>query len=325
MKRSFWIAILIFIGLLAIPIAFYWEKVSTIYTDPKHFFSVLFDAGGFLNITWKVFLINLGLAGSLLLIEMIMVGWKQSAIKRLFNLRDRSVMGDVMCWLLSIFGLYDFFVLLSTLGIFYLLNGIIQSKLYLGFGESIGNPYLLFAIVFVLSDFKAYLWHLLMHKIRPFWEVHQYHHSATSFNLLTTSRGHFLGKAIQTVLDAFLFALVGAPPQVLVGLYLIKEVWGMWIHSGAQFNMGALRYVLITPRMHKVHHSTDHKHFDKNFGTFFAFWDLLLGTYAAPEEVKDIGVENDPYNRRGFWYDMILGFKLFIKAFIPKSLREADR
>ncbi|MFT5780238.1 MAG: sterol desaturase/sphingolipid hydroxylase (fatty acid hydroxylase superfamily) [Crocinitomicaceae bacterium] len=286
--------------------------------SPDVFLDKLLAAGGFLNVTLTVILINLGITLGTLLIELLILGWERSSIKRLLKITDKSVMGDLMCWLLSLVGLYDFLVFLSTLGLFYFLTGIIQSNFYVGVGEWLHNDVLIFAFVFILSDFKHYLWHFTMHKLGAFWEIHKYHHSATSMNMITTSRGHFLGKAILIVFDAFFFALIGSPPMVYASWFIIREIWAMWLHSDVNIQLGWFgRFVFVTPYIHRVHHSANQAHFDKNFGTFFITWDRIFGTYHRPEKVEEIGIANDPYNTRGFWYDMQLGFRLFLQKIIP--------
>lgn len=301
---------------------FYQDQLSLIFSNPKEFLDKLLTAGGFLNTT--IFLLALNLAITLLnlFIEFAFVGWDKSALKRILGLKDKSTIGDVTCWVLSIIGMYDFFTFISTLGIFYFLSSLIQSAFFLELGDFIGNDILLVAIVFVLSDFKQYIWHWTMHKLVPFWEVHKYHHSATSMNLITNSRGHFLGKAIAMLFDALFFSLIGAPPVLFAGLYIGREIWAMWLHADVRFRLGWLgRYILMTPQLHKIHHSTNSAHFDKNFGTLFIFWDRIFGTFHEEEKVEFIGIENGPYNKSGFWLDMVLGFQLFAKAFVPKKFR----
>jgi sterol desaturase/sphingolipid hydroxylase (fatty acid hydroxylase superfamily) len=314
--------VFLFIGVscAAAGLFFYWDEFSLIFTHPQNFFDKLLTAGGFLNTTLFVLILNVSIALISLFIELIIVGWDKSALKRIVGLKDRSTIGDVMCWALSIVGLYDFIAFISTFGLFYLISSVIHSTLFIGIGQSMGNDIILFAIIFILSDFKHYLWHWTMHKLAPFWEVHKYHHSATSMNLITNSRGHFLGKGIAMIFDALLFALIGAPPLLYAGLYIWREIWAMWLHADVRFPLGWMgRYILMTPQLHKVHHSTEVTHYDKNFGTFFVFWDRIFGTFHEEDTVEAIGIENDPYNKSGFWKDMLLGFKLFTKAIMPRK------
>lgn len=299
---------------------YYSDRISTYINDPKLFLKTLLAAGGFLNTTFTFIGINLAITLGSLGLEIVILGWEKSSLRRLVIRPSKSAIGDFMCWLLTLVGLYDFFVFLSTLGLFYFLGSLIQSKFYLGLlGNLGGSELLVFIIIFILSDLKAYLWHLFMHRIHAFWEIHKYHHSAETFNMITTTRGHFVGKGVLTVFDALFFALVGAPPVVYVGFYLVKEIWGMWIHSDVQMKLGIVgKYILVTPQLHRVHHSKDERHFDKNFGTFLIIWDRIFGTYHPAETVKEIGVDDRDYNQRGFWHDMILGFRLFLRRLIPK-------
>lgn len=114
------------------------------------------------------------------------------------------------------------------------------------------------------------------------------------------------------IFNALFYALIGASPAIFVEIYLITMVWGILLHGDFNFKIGWLgRNIFVTPQLHKIHHSADKKHFDKNFGTIFIFWDRMFGTYHGDDVVRAVGVEG-PYNKKGFIYDMYLGFKMFI-------------
>lgn len=298
----------------------YWDIIKANLTSPLAFLNKILVASNFLNITAVILLINTGIVLVCMVLELLINGWEQSALRRVVSYKDKSTRGDVMCWLLSVFGLYDFFVFLFSFGVFYVFSGFIQSKFYLGLGDYAPNKEVLFALIFVLGDLKHYLWHFFMHKLKPFWEVHKYHHSATSFNLITTARGHFIEAGAFSLFNALLFALIGAPPELYAALYAIREIWALWLHSNVEIRLGWVgKNILVTPAAHWVHHSKEERHYDKNFGTFFVFWDRMFGTYHIPEKVREIGINNDPYNQKGFWRDMFIGVRLFVKSVLaPK-------
>ena len=97
--------------------------------------------------------------------------------------------------------------------------------------NKIESPIVVFILVFAISDFKHYIWHYFMHK-RPFWELHKYHHSATEFNLITTTRGHFLEKGFLTIIDVFVFLLFRKRERILI--FTTKEKKCKWKKHGKE-------------------------------------------------------------------------------------------
>jgi sterol desaturase/sphingolipid hydroxylase (fatty acid hydroxylase superfamily) len=167
-------------------------------------------------------------------------------------------------------------------------------------------------LMLVLVDLKHYAWHRFMH-LAPFWELHKYHHSATEFNLITTSRGHFLEKGILVIFDSILFSLLGAAQEQFIFFLVFQEFYDQLLHSNLGTTYGWLgRYILVSPMAHRLHHSQHKIHYNKNFGNLFVLWDKLFGTYEHNSNQIDIGVKNNPYNKRGFWWDMVEGSRLIV-------------
>lgn len=93
-------------------------------------------------------------------------------------------------------------------------------------------------------------------------------------------------------------------PEIFVYIYLIKEYYDYLLHSDLKWNLGWFgKYILVSPTGHKIHHSNDERHFNKNFGTFFVWWDKLFGTYLYTNDEIIIGVKNTELNKKGFWND----------------------
>ena len=180
--------------------------------------------------------------------------------------------------------------------------------------NKIESPIVVFILVFAISDFKHYIWHYFMHK-RPFWELHKYHHSATEFNLITTTRGHFLEKGFLTIIDVFVFLLLGIPPEYFIFIAFGREFYAFILHADLNWSLGWFgKYILISPKAHKIHHSNDENHFGKNLGTFFNWWDHIFGTFLDTDYEIQIGVKDSSFNKKGFWNDMIIGTKEFAIA-----------
>jgi len=132
-------------------------------------------------------------------------------------------------------------------------------------------------------DFFYYWTHRAQHRFAPLWRIHELHHSDPSFNVTTTLRVHWLEdlmKLATVLIPASL--LVQAPAGVPLVLGWIGAAWLFFIHANARISFGPLNRVLVSPAVHRVHHSVQPEHHDKNFAAYFSFWDVLFGTYAAP-------------------------------------------
>lgn len=132
-------------------------------------------------------------------------------------------------------------------------------------------------------DFFYYWTHRAQHTFGPLWRIHELHHSDPSFNVTTTLRVHWLEELMKlfTVLVPAAL-LVQAPSGAPVLLAWAAAAWLFFIHANARISFGPLNRVLVNPAVHRVHHSVEPEHFDKNFAAYFSFWDCLFGTYAEP-------------------------------------------
>jgi sterol desaturase/sphingolipid hydroxylase (fatty acid hydroxylase superfamily) len=143
------------------------------------------------------------------------------------------------------------------------------------------------AVVILLSDFMGWLAHVVRHKSSIAWEFHAVHHAQEELNYFSTARIH-PGDAITILVVRFLpFALLDA--QIAVPAYVVwttvARVYEMFTHSNVRANMGPLRYILVTPQSHRVHHSHLPEHRDKNFANVFSIWDRIFGTHVSDADV----------------------------------------
>lgn len=262
---------------------------------------------------------NLAVFAIVAIAEIIYVGWEQSSLYNLLFGESDSKWNDIWSKILSVFGFYRIFTLIFTFGFFHFVTSVMYKYVdEMNTYQYLQSHYLQFAFVFIFSDFKIYLWHYLMHR-RILWEVHKFHHSATEFNIITNERVHFVESAIGTIFDAAFYLILGVPPIFYILAVYIKEVHASLLHSRVNITFGWLgRYLILSPRAHRIHHSVEERHHNKNFGAFFVWWDRLFGTFYESDEEFDIGVENNSFNKRGFWSDMIDGTKRLGKAIIGK-------
>lgn len=137
------------------------------------------------------------------------------------------------------------------------------------------------AISLLVFDFFAYWQHRALHRFA--WPVHAVHHSAEEL-CAATNYAHFLESAVRFVVLVVPLSLVkfelAAVPYALLAL---RSALAFYIHSPTNAHLGPLRWIFVDNRFHRVHHSVEQQHFDKNFGILFSFWDRMFGTAYEPE------------------------------------------
>lgn len=152
----------------------------------------------------------------------------------------------------------------------------------IGLGYLLDLPaWLAFSIVFLLLDYSNYIWHILLHKLPVMWRFHLVHHTDRDLDISTAFRFHF-GEMIGSVLfrGAAVIA-TGASPLMVIVYEIAFEAATQFHHSNIRlpFRLEKILNVLIvTPRMHGIHHSMIKKETDSNYSIIFSFWDRLHRT-----------------------------------------------
>src|SRR5262245_51115080 len=126
-------------------------------------------------------------------------------------------------------------------------------------------------------DLGNYAAHTLLHRFEALWEFHTVHHSSRTLDWLATFRSHLIEQTLRRLLAPALLIIAGFPLKAVVltsGLFI---AWAMLNHSNLRLNLRWLEPVLITPRLHRLHHVPETE--NRNFGTVFTFWDRLRGTF----------------------------------------------
>ncbi|MCB9996580.1 MAG: creatininase family protein [Rhodospirillales bacterium] len=157
---------------------------------------------------------------------------------------------------------------------------------------------LLYTLIYALFlDFAIFITHLAQHKVPLLWEFHKVHHSAEVLNPLTLYRMHpvdlFFSGLIASMLAGLAFAgyyyLTGETPHAYEVMGLNIFVFAFYLfgynlrHSQIWLSYPVwLSHILISPAQHQIHHSADPRHWDKNMGLIFAFWDKMFKTLYVP-------------------------------------------
>lgn len=131
---------------------------------------------------------------------------------------------------------------------------------------------------FLIADFMFYVAHVIKHKVPWLWYFHSVHHSQRHLNLFTTHRNHPMEDWTNLVIKTVPVAIVGGSYPAWTIFLLVNNMWGYYIHANIRTNMGALKYVLVTPQNHRLHHTIEANQMDRNYGERLTVWDWIFGT-----------------------------------------------
>ncbi|HEV7417433.1 MAG TPA: sterol desaturase family protein [Tianweitania sediminis] len=149
-------------------------------------------------------------------------------------------------------------------------------------------------LAFVLLDFAVWAEHVASHKVPLFWRFHRVHHVDTAVDVTTGLRFHPVEILASMVWKALVVVLLGAPPFAVLLFEIVLNGGAMFSHSNIRLPGSVdriLRRVIVTPDMHRVHHSSTPAETDTNYGFNFAWWDRLFGTYLAQPAAGHGGME----------------------------------
>ena len=152
-----------------------------------------------------------------------------------------------------------------------------------GLLEVLGLPTWILILLFVTGfDCAIYFQHRLFHAIRPLWLLHRVHHTDLDYDITTGTRFHPLSIVIFMVIKICLVLLLGGPVVAIIISEVLLNLTSMFNHSNIKLPSrvdAVLRWFVVTPDMHRVHHSVNSVEHNRNFGFNFPWWDRIFGTY----------------------------------------------
>ena len=141
--------------------------------------------------------------------------------------------------------------------------------------------WLKYTIVFLLLDYGNYIWHILLHKLPFLWRFHLVHHTDLDLDITTAFRFHF-GEMIGSIFFRGAAVLLTGSPMILVLIYeIVFETATQFHHSNTKLPFyfeKLLNKIIVTPRMHGIHHSIIKRETDSNYSIIFSFWDRIHKT-----------------------------------------------
>ncbi len=144
--------------------------------------------------------------------------------------------------------------------------------------------FMLVFICYLLFDFASYLQHTLFHALPILWRIHRVHHSDIDYDVTTGLRFHPLEALLSSLLIALIIISFGAPVLSIVLFEITRHLMLLFSHSNISINSTierVLRWFIVTPDMHRIHHSVQENETNSNFSLNFSIWDRVFSTYKA--------------------------------------------
>ncbi|GAM75690.1 possible sterol desaturase [Vibrio ishigakensis] len=202
-------------------------------------------------------------------------------------------------WLnnLSLVG-FNSIVLQLTLPLLALEAAIWAQSQQVGLLRMIELPLWLSVIVSLMAmDMIIYWQHRLFHTIPVLWALHKTHHSDQDIDVTTGARFHPIEIWLSMVIKIATVVILGVPPVAVIAFEIILNASAMFNHSNMRIPYAVdtwVRKILVTPDMHRVHHSTIRAETDSNYGFCLAIWDRIFGSYIEQPKLghldMDIGI-----------------------------------
>ena len=155
-------------------------------------------------------------------------------------------------------------------------------------------PIVAIVVSFLVLDFAVWLSHLGSHKIPLLWRIHRMHHSDTDIDVTTAVRFHPLEILISMAWKYGVVVAIGAPAISVLAFEIVLNGGAMFNHSNLKLPLWLdrwLRLVIVTPDMHRVHHSSEVEETDSNYGFNLSIWDRMFATYVAQPRLGHEGMQ----------------------------------
>jgi sterol desaturase/sphingolipid hydroxylase (fatty acid hydroxylase superfamily) len=137
---------------------------------------------------------------------------------------------------------------------------------------------------FLVLDLAVYMQHVVFHHVPWFWRLHRVHHADTQFDVTTAIRFHPLEIIVSLAWKVAVIIVFGIPAMAVLAFEIVLNAGAMFSHANISLPAVVdrlLRGLIVTPDMHRVHHSTVSREINSNFGFNLSVWDRLFGTYMA--------------------------------------------
>jgi len=152
-------------------------------------------------------------------------------------------------------------------------------------------------LTFLVLDLAVWFQHLVSHKVPLFWRIHRVHHADSEVDATTALRFHPIEILLSFLWKGLVILALGGPLEAVVIFEIVLNGSAVFGHANVRLPAGLdrwLRYLIVTPDMHRIHHSVIRRETDSNYGFYLSVWDRMFGTYTQdPEkghEAMEIGL-----------------------------------
>lgn len=234
-----------------------------------------------------------------LAIEALCVGYRRSTLANFGKIK-------ITDWFLYIIQQINLNIILgyvATLGIAY----VLFSESYALASSIVPEEFRITSAIayFLAVDCLGYWFHRLSHTVPTLWNLHHVHHSAPEFNIVNSFRSHPVETAISRIFVAIPATALFIPDTSSLGAgalayFALTKLLNLLQHSKINSGLGWAGKIVVSPAHHRIHHSTNPDHFDRNFGNSLIIWDKLFGTYctAPRKEIDEIEIGLDDYDKQ---------------------------
>lgn len=228
---------------------------------------------------WDVLQTEVGIRiGCFVGVFLVMAGWELRAPRRTLHTEKPLRWGSNLGLVLLNSFLLRLIAPLGAVGIAWFAD----SRNW-GLFQNIEIPdWLAIAASVVLLDLAIYLQHVMFHAVPVFWRLHMVHHADLDFDVTTGLRFHTVEILLSFGIKAAVVLLLGPPAVAVLVFEVLLNATSMFNHSNIRMPLWLdrlLRWFVVTPDMHRVHHSIFPRETNSNFGFNLPWWDRLLGTY----------------------------------------------
>ena len=182
----------------------------------------------------------------------------------------------------------------------------------------IPNHWIVWITLLFATDLVWYWYHRLGHEVNLLWAAHIVHHHSEEFNYTVSARITTLQAVIRNTFWCIL-PFVGFHPAMVMTILIVHGTYSFFTHTQLIGKLGWFEYVFITPSHHRVHHASNEKYLNRNYGDLFVFWDKMFGTFQSEEESPVYGLTHPLKSHSFLWQHLHYFLELFYASLRTKG------
>lgn len=218
-----------------------------------------------------------------------------------------------------------------NVGLFERVCDIFTTSLFYFYFEWLYKNYAIFDIksniitwflLLLATDFVWYWYHRFGHTINLLWAAHIVHHQSNDFNFTTAARITCFQSFFRSIFWSFI-PILGFSPEMITIILLIHGAYPLFTHTQLVRKLGFIEKIFVTPSHHRVHHSSNKRYWDKNFGDIFIFWDKIFGTFAEESDKEKIvyGISRPLESYSFLWQHFHYLIEIIASAYFAKGFK----